>query len=213
MKTITKILAGAAVALPGAVLLMPAAHAQSVTTVADPETAVEKTTAFTTATTTIQTTYKAQLTQAETIRKEVEPLLKSLDTNNDGQVSQQEVEAARVAKNPVLTQIQQKQQQIQQAEQPAARAQQYVLEQISAKLQQAVQNVIAAKKITLILRPQAAMFVDPAADITDDITAELNRLVPSVNAVPPATWQPGQQGAAPAAGTPATTSAAKPKGR
>lgn len=215
MKTITKILAGAAFVLPGAAVLAPVAHAQTVA-VADPETAVEKTTAFTTATTTIQNTYKTQLTQADGIRKEVEPLLKSLDTNNDGQLSQQEIDAARTAKSPALTQIQQKQQQIQQLEQPAARAQQYVLEQLSAKIQQAVQNVITAKRVSMIVRPQSVMFADDNANITDDITAELNRLVPSVNAIPPANWQPGQAGAAApaaAAPAPAAPTGAKPKGR
>ena len=157
MKTITKILTGAAIALPGAALFVSAAHAQTVA-IADPEAAVEKSAAFTAATGTIQTTYKTQITQADAVRKEVEPLLKALDTNQDGQLSQQELAAAQAAKNPSLTTIQQKQQQIQQLEAPAARAQSYALEQISAKLQQAVQNVITAKRVTLILRPQAAMY-------------------------------------------------------
>jgi len=217
MKTITKILAGAAVTLPGAALFVTAAHAQTVA-VADPEAAVEKSAAFTAATSSIQATYKTQITQADAVRKEVEPLLKALDTNKDGQLSQQELAAAQAAKNPSLTTIQQKQQQIQQLEAPAARAQSYALEQISAKLQQAVQNVIAAKRVSLILRPQAAMFADKSADITDDITAEINKLVPSVNTTPPANWQPGQTGAAAPGAAPAAAPAApaptgKSKGR
>ena len=214
MKTMTKILAGAAIVLPAAALLAPVAQAQTVAT-ADPQAAVEKTTAFTAASTSIQTTYKTQLAQADAVRKEVEPLLKSLDTNKDGQLSQQEIDAARTANNPALTQIQQKQQQIQQLEAPAARAQEYALEQISAKLQQAVQNVITAKRVSMIVRPQAVMFADNNANITDDITAELNKLVPSVSATPPANWQPSQQGAAaPAAAAPAPAApAGKSKGR
>ena len=39
---------------------------------------------------------------------------------------------------------------------------------------------------------------DLTADITAAITTELDRLVPTVNSTPPANWQPGQQGAAPA---------------
>lgn len=216
MKTITKILAGTALTLSGAVAGMSAAQAQTVA-VADFEVAVEKTTAFTSATSQIQTTYKPQLTQTDALRKEIEPLLASLDTNKDGQLSQQEVAAAQAAKNPALATIQAKQQQIQSIEAPAARAQSYVLEQISGKLQQAVQNVIAAKRISLILRPQVAVFADQNADITDDITAELNKLVPSASITPPAGWTPGQKpaaGAAPAAAAPAApASGKKPQSR
>jgi Skp family chaperone for outer membrane proteins len=216
MKTITKLLTGSAIALSGAFVGLTAAHAQSVA-VADPEAAVEKTTAFSAATTQIQTTYKAQLTQADSIRKEVEPLLKALDTNGDGQLSQQELAAAQAAKNPSLVTIQQKQQQIQTAEAPAARAQAYAVEQISAKLQQAVQAVIAAKRVSMIVRPDSVMFADQNANITDDITAELNKLVPTASITPPAGWQPGQKpaaGAAPGGATPApATSGKKPSGR
>jgi outer membrane protein len=218
MKIITKMLAGAAVVLPGAVLLSTGAHAQTVA-VADLQGAAAKTTAFTNATTQIQATYKAQIAQADALRKEIEPLAAQLDTNKDGQVSQQELAAAQAAKNPVITTIQQKNQQAQTAELPAARAQQYAIEQIEGKISQAVKNVIAAKKISLILQPQAAIYADQTADITDDITAELNKLVPSVNTTPPANWQPGQAAAGAAAPAGATTPApaaptgAKPKGR
>jgi Skp family chaperone for outer membrane proteins len=213
MKTITKLLTGSAIALSGAFAGLTAAHAQTVA-VADPEAAVEKTTAFSAATTQIQTTYKAQLTQADTIRKEVEPLLKTLDTNGDGQLSQQELAAAQAAKNPAIATIQAKQQQIQAAEAPAARAQAYAVEQISAKLQQAVQTVISTKKVSMILRPQSVMFADQVADITDDITAELNKLVPTASITPPAGWTPGQKSAAPAVGAaPAAPAGKKPSGR
>jgi Skp family chaperone for outer membrane proteins len=212
MKTITKLLTGSAIALSGAFAGLTAAHAQTVA-VADPEAAVEKTTAFSAATTQIQTTYKAQLAQADAIRKEVEPLLAQLDTNKDGQLSQQELAAAQAAKNPALVTIQTKQQQIQTAEAPAARAQAYAVEQISAKLQQAVQTVITTKKVSVILRPQSVMFADQTADITDDITTELNKLVPTASITPPAGWQPGQKSAAGAAPAGAAPAAAAPSGK
>ncbi|WP_375396373.1 OmpH family outer membrane protein [uncultured Sphingomonas sp.] len=209
-----KLLSAGAVAAIAAVAVTPAAHAQTVA-IADPEQAVVKTAAFTSATATIQATYKTQLATADSARKEVEPLLAALDTNKDGQLSQPELAAAQAANNPSLATIQAKQTQIQTAEAPAARAQQYVLEQISAKLPQAVQSVIAARKISMILRPQAAIFADQTADITGAITTELNKLVPTVSATPPAGWQPGQAGAAgAAAGTPAPAAGGKkPSGR
>src|SRR3546814_13443021 len=43
-------------------------------------------------------------------------------------------------------------------QQPAARAQGYALEQISAHLDKAVQTVVGQKKVSLLLRPEAAFF-------------------------------------------------------
>src|SRR3546814_8729510 len=78
-------------------------------------------------------------------------------------------------------------------QQPAARAQGYALEQISAHLDKAVQTVVGQKKVSLLLRPEAAFFAQPTVDITPAITTELDRVVPSVSISPPANWQPGQQ--------------------
>ena len=51
----------------------------------------------------------------------------------------------------------------------------------------------------------------PGHPITAAVTAELDRLVPTVNTTPPANWQPGQggqaAGAAPAGAAPAATPA------
>src|SRR3546814_18628704 len=76
-------------------------------------------------------------------------------------------------------------------QQPAARAQGYALEQISAHLDKAVQTVVGQKKVSLLLRPEAAFFAQPTVDITPAITTELDRVVPSVSISPPANWQPG----------------------
>jgi hypothetical protein len=93
------------------------------------------------------------------------------------------------------------------------RARAYAAEQIGAQLEAAVDAAMSRKKVTLLLRPEAAVQVQPAADITADVTTELNRLVPSVNINPPANWQPGgqqqQAGAAPAAAAPAATTPAR----
>ena len=60
---------------------------------------------------------------------------------------------------------------------------------------------VRAKNVSLLLRPEAALFAQPTADITAAITTELDRLVPSVSTAVPANWQPNQngqqQGAAP----------------
>jgi hypothetical protein len=92
-----------------------------------------------------------------------------------------------------------------------------VLEQFTngGRLDAAVKAAMAAKRVNLVVQPQAVLLAQPAADLTADITAELNKTVTSVQITPPAGWQPGQQqaaaGAAPAsAPAPAT---ATPPGR
>ena len=116
---------------------------------------------------------------------------------------------------PQATAIQTKEQagnaELQRLTAPASRAQAYALEQISAKLPDAVNAAVRAKNVSLLLRPNAALFAQPTADITSAITAELDRSVPSVGITPPANWQPGQQQAGAAAAAPANTRA--PSGR
>ena len=75
-----------------------------------------------------------------------------------------------------------------------------------------MQNAVRAKNVSLLVSPQAVLFMQPTADITSAVTAELDKLVPTVSITPPANWQPGQQGqqqgAAPAAAAPAAAAPA-----
>ena len=215
MKTYKKVLLTAAVAMPSALLLTGQAQAQTVA-YADPDAAVAKTKAFTDAMTIINTTYKTQLDQAkaraEAIRKDIEPLRVALDLNNDGEVDQQEAAIAEQNKRPELAQLQQKQAAAQQElgtlQRPAALAQQYVIEQLSPKLGEAVQTAMNARGVQILLKPGTTLVVLPSGDLTKAISDALDAAVGShVNAIPPAGWQPGQQGQAP--GTPSK----KPAGR
>lgn len=213
-----------AAALVGTALVAPAQAQVGGIAVANPEGAVANSRAWTTARSQIETTYKTQLDQAsarrDAISRELQPLITAFNT-------------ARAAPNATAASLQSQAQAIQTREQagqaeltrltaPAQRAQAYAIEQISARLQEAVQAVVRARNVSLLLRPDAALFSQPAADITPQITTELDRLVPSVGITPPANWQPGQQGqagaaAAPAAGTAAPAAAtprpAQPRGR
>ena len=198
-----------------AALIAPATFAATAATaqvagvaIADPQAAMVNTRAWTAARTQIQTTYKAQIDQAETRRqtaeRELQPLITAFNTAraapNANQASLQTQAQAIQSRQATA------QQDLDRLTLPAQRAQAYALEQIQAQLGTAVQNAVRARNVTLLLNPQAALFAQPTADITSAITAELDRLVPSVNTTPPANWQPGQQGAgaAPAAaGTPA----------
>ena len=221
MKTYKKVLLATALVVPGMLALATGAQAQSVA-IADPQAAVANSKAFAAANTQIRAQYKAQLDQAETrraaIQKEINPIALQMDANRDGNVSEEELQAAAQAKTPAFTSWQQKQQaastELNKLEGPAARAQAYAVEQITAKLQDAMKSAIAKRNVSVLLRPQSVMFVQPAADLTPVITAELDTAVPTVSITPPANWQPGQQQAAPAApAAPAGTPAKKPQGR
>lgn len=178
-----------------------ALQAQTVA-VADPQAAVAGSTAFTTARTQIEATYKTQLDQAQArstaIQGELQPLVTKLQNDQKANVAQATLQSEYAS---IQQRQQAGQQEIARITEPAQRAQAYAVEQIQARLGEAVQNVIKARNISMIVSPQAVLVAQPAADVTSAVTAELNRLVPSVGTTPPAGWQPGQQGAAaPAAG-------------
>lgn len=188
-----------------AMFAAPQASAQSAA-VANPEQALLESTAFTNAMTQIRAANKPQLDQAEALRKELAPLEQPFDANRDGQIDDQEL--ARMKASPNWATIQAKEQQAATAELPALRARAYVIEQLGPRLNTAFKNVIAAKRISLVVRPEAVLTADGTANITDDVTAEMNKVTAAVSITPPANWQPGQQqaaGAAPAAPAPAGT--------
>src|SRR3546814_3000721 len=71
-------------------------------------------------------------------------------------------------------------------QQPAARAQGYALEQISAHLDKAVQTDLGQKKVSLLLRPEPAFFAPPTVGITPALTTAPGRVVPRGGISPPA---------------------------
>ncbi|THG40700.1 OmpH family outer membrane protein [Sphingomonas olei] len=193
----------AAIAVPGTIAAGGAAAQVSGIAVANPEQAVANSKAWTAARAQIQSTYKTQLDQANTRRNAIQAELQPLVTAY--QTAARAPGATEASLRPQAQAIQTKQQAAQQEltrlTQPAQRAEAYAIEQISAKLNDAVQAAVRARNVSLLLRPEAALFAQPAADITSSITAELDKAVPSVGITPPANWQPGgqgQQGAAPA---------------
>ncbi|WP_241212537.1 MULTISPECIES: OmpH family outer membrane protein [Sphingomonas] len=196
-------LMAAAIAVPGTFAAGGAAAQVSGIAVANPEQAVANSKAWTAARAQIQSTYKTQLDQANTRRNAIQAELQPLVTAY--QTAARAPGATEASLRPQAQAIQTKQQAAQQEltrlTQPAQRAEAYAIEQISAKLNDAVQAAVRARNVSLLLRPEAALFAQPAADITSSITAELDKAVPSVGITPPANWQPGgqgQQGAAPA---------------
>lgn len=97
---------------------------------------------------------------------------------------------------------------------PITFSESYVIEQIAEKLDQAVQEAMSKRGITILLGPDAVIARTNAYEMTPAIIAELNILLPSANLVPPQGWVPrsvreqqAAQGQAqqprPVAGTPA----------
>ncbi|MEG8039225.1 OmpH family outer membrane protein [Sphingomonas sp. LR60] len=220
MTNFKHLLLATALVTPGAFTAATASAQVAGIAVGDPEAAVANSKAWATARTQIQTTYKAQLDQANTRRQaittELQPLVAAYQK---AAAAPGATEASlRTQAQAIQTREQTANAELQRLTAPASRAQAYAIEQISAKLPDAVNGAVRAKNVSLLLRPNAALFAQPTTDITSAITAELDRLVPTVGITPPANWQPGQQGdaagaaAAPAATAPAATTRA-PTGR
>jgi len=210
MTTFSKLLLATAIAVPGVIAAAAPAAAQSVA-VLDPDAAIGNSTAWKTAAQTIQTTYKAQIDQVQArqtaLAAEIKTAATALDTNKDGQLSQQEQASNPNGVKALQTKEQAAQQELQRLSLPFNRAKAYAIEQISSHEDDAVSNVVKQRHITVLLRPEATFVADPSADVTSAVTAELDRLVTApVSVTPPANWQPGQQQAA----APAAAPAAKP---
>lgn len=162
--------------------------------VADLDGAIGGSTAFRTAQQQRPTTYKAQIDQAEARRQAITTQLQPLidKFNKDRQAN---VPAATLQQQAQqIEQIQQSgQQELQRILQPVALSEAYAQEQLEDKLDQAVKNAMSAKKVSLLLNPQAIVAVNNNAyNLTPDITSQLNTLVPSVQVVPPQGWEPRQ---------------------
>jgi Skp family chaperone for outer membrane proteins len=215
-----------AAAAPIPVFAQNAAPAVAGIAVANIEGAVASSQANQTAAQQRQTTYKAQIDAAEARGRQLNAQLQPLAEKY--QRDSQAASPNRAALEQQVAQIQQLresgQQELQRMLQPVALSEAYVEEQIQEKLDQAVKAAMAKKRISLLLNPQAVVLVtNQAYNLTPDIVTELNTLVPSVQIVPPAGWEPRQvrearaaqqqQGAAPAAQTPAPAATPAPSGR
>jgi Skp family chaperone for outer membrane proteins len=209
MKTITKaVLAASALTLAP---IAPAA-AQSVA-YTDVEQVLDLSQAAKTAFQQMPVTYKAFYDQLES-RSRV------LQAELNAAVIKFEADQKANPKNPTLAAqakaVQDKQraaqEEVRKLSEPLERVRAYVIEQIDAKLDAAVTTAMTKKKVSLLLRREAIIKNTPGTDLTPDIVAELNILVPSVSITPPANWQPGQQQARPAGPQPAAP-AQQPQGR
>lgn len=183
----------AAALLSAAAIAAPATAQVSGIATADTSVAIARSKALGTAYQQIGTQYTAVAQQMQTKRQEINTLNAQLDTNKDKELTQAELDAAIKAKSPLLTQIDAKQKEINTLQDPIILAQVYAVEQIALKYEAAQQAVITAKKINVILSPEAFVWAPESVDVTPAITAELDKAVPSVTIAPPAGWRPSRQ--------------------
>ncbi|OYY70430.1 MAG: hypothetical protein B7Y44_03205 [Sphingomonadales bacterium 28-55-16] len=141
----------------------------------------------------IGTQYATVSQQLQTKRQEINSLNAQLDTNKDKELTQAELDVAIKAKNPLLAQIDAKQKEMTALQDPIILAQLYAIEQIALKYEAAQQAVITAKRISVILAPDAFVWAPESVDVTGAITAELDKAVPTVTTTPPAGWRPSRQ--------------------
>lgn len=137
-------------------------------------------------------TYKAQFDQAESRRAQIQAQLQPLVDK---------FEADRRAPKPNQTALQQQAAQIQQIQEagqrelqqilaPVSLSRAYVEEQISDKLNTAVENAAKKSKVSLVLTPDNVLYADSGYNLNQAVLDELNTLLPSAQLVPPQGWLP-----------------------
>jgi Skp family chaperone for outer membrane proteins len=188
MKMILKAAAIASALIPVAVSAQVAGIAT-----ADQTIAIVKSKALSGAYQQIGTTFASNGELMRTNSKDLNDLRKQLDTNKDNQLDQAELDAATKAKSPVLQQIDAKEAYIGQLQEPIIKAQVFAIESIMVKYAAAQQQVVTAKKINMILAPDAFLWAPDAVDVTSALTAALDVIVPGVGITPPADWRPSRQ--------------------
>jgi Skp family chaperone for outer membrane proteins len=219
MKTLIKAVALSATAIAASTVVATPALAQSrnaapaapVVATANIDGAIQSTTAFSAAVTQIQTAYAPQIqnraTRAQALQTELQTLGAAVQAEQARQP--QNATALQAAVTAYRTREASAQAELQELSAPIELAVTYVREQITLKLQDAVNAATTARRVDMLVNSDAVFWNNANADLTPAITAELNRLVPSVQAVPPAGYQPGMllraqaQAAAPAVPAPA----------
>ena len=188
MKTFAKTLAAAGL-VGAAIAATPAAAQVNGIATSSPEAVIVRAAARQAGYQQIGQTYTAQIQQVNQLRQQNQQAQQSLDTNNDGQLTEAEINA-----NPtVVQQIQQREQQIAQVSEPIVLAQAYVIQQLVDDYQNAQNQVIQNKRIQIMLAPDAIQYAPDNVNVTNDIVAALDARLPTVQATPPAGWQPRQQ--------------------
>nr|WP_221416055.1 OmpH family outer membrane protein [Sphingobium lignivorans] len=207
-----------------------AAQVKQAIAVVNVEQAIGQSSAAQTAGQQLQVTYKTNIDQLNTRQAALQAELKQRQDAFQAAATAAGQNPTPAQRTQLQTQYEELQQRAQAAQaeltqigQPIQLAREYALEQIGAKLDQAMRSVMTKNKIDLLLKAGAAEAFVPGADVTNLLVQELNALVPSVGIVPPQGWRPGGQQAqqpaapgtavAPTPAAPATGNNRQPEGR
>jgi Skp family chaperone for outer membrane proteins len=205
-----------AVAMPALVALPVQAQlaAGQNTAVIDVQGAIAESAAYKAAAAQIQTTYKTSIdaynARAQALQTELAPAQQELQTLQANAATPKATLDAKVA--AFRTRTQAAQTELARLAVPFARPTAYAREQVEDKLEEAIKAAMTAKKVNLVINPEAILAINPGANLTPDVVTQLNTLVKTVSITPPAGWEPGQPRQA-AAGTPAAAPAATAPGR
>ncbi len=136
----------------------------------------------------IGTTYAAQIESLRTQSQQRQTLLKSFDTNGDNEVDDAEMAAKQGS--PEMTQLQTLQTSMKAQSDQIDFGKVYAIQEIYKQYGAALQEVITANQVQIVVTPEALIYAPNEADLTPKVTASLNTKVPAVGVVPPAGWQP-----------------------
>lgn len=154
--------------------------------------AVQQSNAWRVAQQQIPVTYKAAFDAANVRRQAADAQLKPLIDKFNADRAKPGANAQLL--QPQIQQIQRIDQQgdkdAQAALAPAALADAYVKEQLGDKIEQAVVNAMKKRNVSMLMQPGSFIKAADSYDVTNDVVAELNTIVPSVNIVPPTGWEP-----------------------
>ncbi len=137
-------------------------------------------------------TYKPQIDAAEARRAQIvaqlQPMAEKFQRDRTANVAP----AALAQEQQTIQQLQDAgTQELQRMMQPVALSDAYVQEQITDKLGAAMQAAMAKDGVSLLLKAEAVQQITSANyDLTPDVLAELNTLLPSAQITPPAGWEP-----------------------
>lgn len=192
MNMLTKLFAPAGLALAALAAVPAQAQVEGRLATVDVSRTVLGTNALKTAYEQIGQTYSAQAELGRNKAKERQTLLATFDKNGDKQVDDAELEAKR--NTPDFAKLQTLDQEIQAIGNQIDGARVYAIEQILRQYGAALEEVIKARQIKLVVDPGSLLYAPPEADITEAVTAALNTKVPSVGVVPPTDWRPSREG-------------------
>lgn len=203
MKTMLKAAALGAALVAAPTLVASTAVAQAAAgqgvAIVDLGAAVGQSRAYQTASQQIQTTFATQIAafnaRNTALNAELTPLRTELQTlQNNPATPQATLQQKATA---LQTRVRAAQTELDRLALPFARPLAYAREQVTAKLEQALRAAMTAKRVNLVINPEAAVLSLPAGDLTPDVVTQLNTLVTTVQTTPPANWQPGQAAVAP----------------